>query len=149
MRFIKQICLGIFGLILIQLVTFYTIGKNSLIDKIGEHYETFVFDYGDNHFDNVGIISNLEITNDEARTNFVKFKESNVFLCNDFVASSELKKTKDFYIYHILYESQNPFWINKVYEYELVNEFGATWESEYIWALYKWILIEKNNTGIS
>tara|TARA_R110002072_G_scaffold164949_1_gene318021 strand:+ start:1131 stop:1385 length:255 start_codon:yes stop_codon:yes gene_type:complete len=80
---------------------------------------------------------------------FSEFRTYNLKICTSTSDCSDLQETNYFYFYFFDFETKNPFTVNLINEGEWAKEFGASWDSKYIWIVYKWILIEKTNTGIS
>ena len=146
---LKKIGIAILLLIAIQTVTFYSIGVSSLVKEIGRNYESYVLQYEENEFNEIGVISELNLTKEQVREYFNEFESYNLKICTSMSDCSDLLETDYFYLYGFDFETKNPFTINLINEGELAKEYGASWDSKYIWIIYKWILIEKINTGIS
>ena len=146
---LKKIGVAILVLITIQTVTFYTIGVSSLVKEIGRNYESYVLQYEENEFKDITVISELNPTKEQVIEYFSKFKPYNLEVCTSISDCSDLRKTDFFYLYGFDFETKNPFTINLINEGESAKEYAATWDSKYIWIVYKWILIEKVNTGVS
>jgi len=146
---LKKIGVAIIILMFIQIVTFYTIAESSLVMEIGSNYESYVLQFEENEFKDIGVISELNLTKEQVIENFKEFEPNKIKICKSKSDCSNLRETYYFYLYAFDFETKNPFIINVINESELAKEYGASWESKYIWIIYKWILVEKTNTGIS
>jgi hypothetical protein len=146
---LKRIGFAVLVLIAIQTVTFYAIGESSLVKEIGNNYESYVLQYEENEFKDIGVISELNPTMEQVTEYFSEFEPYNLKICTSISDCSDLRETDYFYLYWFDFETKNPFTINLINEGEFAKEYGASWDSKYIWIIYKWILIEKTNTGIS
>lgn len=146
---LKKIGITILALLVIQTVTFYTIGVSSLVKEIGRNYESYVLQYKDNEFNDIGIISELNPTKEQVIAYFKEFEPYNLKICTSIPDCSNLRESDYFYLYKFDFKTKNPFTINLIIESESAKEYGANWDSKYIWIFYKWILIEKTNSGIS
>jgi len=144
----KKIIFPLYILLFIQYSTYYFIAEKSLIKAIGRHYETYVFDYMDNEYDNIVFISKLPISPSVIQTHFLKFKNRTVRTCIIY-DDCDFSRVGDFYNYIIDAKMWHPFAQHKVVETEFADSFGADWRSEYIWVLFHWVLIEKENIGVS
>ena len=149
MIFLKRIGIVILILFTIQTITFYTIAESSLIKNIGNNYESYFLQYNENDFKQIGVISELNPSQEQVIEYFSEFKAYNLKICTSVSDCSELQESNDYYLYYFEFETKNPFSINLINEGEIAREYGAIWESKYIWIIYKWVLIEKINTGIS
>jgi len=149
MILLKKIGITILILIAIQTVSFYTIGVSSLVKEIGRNYKSYVLHYEENEFKEIGVISELNPTKEQVLAYFNEFEPYNLNIYTSINDCTHLRVTEYFYIYVFNFETKNPFTINLINEGEFAKEYGASWESKYIWIFYKWILIEKTNTGIS
>lgn len=147
MKIIYKIGATLILLLCIQLITFYTISQRALVEEIGRHYESYYIGY--NTVNNIGIITDFQLEPLLIRENFKDFEGINIQFCQSISACETLRETDDFYFYIFNLETQHPFFINQVIEGEMGQQFGASWKSKYIWVLYKWVLIEKHNSGIS
>lgn len=146
---LKRIGIVILVIASIQIVTFYSISENSLIKELGKNYESYVLQYNKNDFKNIGVISKLNPRKELVKKYFKAFKPYNLKICISYSDCSNLRKKNNFYLYFFDFETKNPFTTNTITEGEFAKDFGAGWQSKYIWILYKWILIEKKITGIS
>lgn len=149
MILLKRIGILMLAVIVIQTITFYTIGESSLVKEIGSNYESYVLQYKENKLKDIGIVSELNPTKIQVVKYFREFEHYNLKICKSASDCSDLLETDYFYLYCFDFETKNPFKINLINEGEFAKEYGATWNSKYIWIIYKWILIEKTNTGIS
>jgi len=149
MVLLKKIGIAILALIVIQTSTFYTIGENSLVRAIGDNYESYVLQLGDNLFIDIGVISKINLTKKQVSKYFSQFAPYNLKVCKSLSECSDLRETDTYYLYLFDFKTKNPFTINLIGEGEFAKEYGASWESRYIWVFFTWILIEKVNTGIS
>lgn len=149
MSLLKKTGTVILFVIAIQTITFYTIGVGSIAEQIGENYESYVLDYEENEFEDIGVISQLNPSKEQVVAYFNKFKKYELKICTSTLDCSDLLKTDNGYLYWFDFETKHPFTINIIREAEAATEYGASWDSEYIWIICKWILIDKTNTGIS
>ena len=149
MKKVKRIALFLLALALLQTLTFYIVGQDSLVKEIGKHYETFVLNEEGNIFKDVGLISEMEMSRPQIEENFPDFTPYNLVLCQSISDCSEIRNTSTFYIYYFENETNHPFAVNLIHESEMAYAFGANWESKYVWVLFTWILLEKANTGIA
>lgn len=149
MKILKSILLLILSAFLIQIITYFTISKNKLIEQIGLNYESTVLFAKGNSFDEFYIVSELITTEYQITIFFKKLKNIKFDFCESLENCPDLKKSEYFYHYLVGNLNKNPFMINKIYETELAKNHAASWESEYFWVLFKWVLIEKRMTGIS
>ncbi|MFT5723751.1 MAG: hypothetical protein ACI9JN_000868 [Bacteroidia bacterium] len=146
---LKRIGVSILVLIVIHSITFYMIGERSLIKEVRSNYESYVLQYEENEFKDIGVFSKLNPTKAQVLAYFDEFEPYNVKICTSISDCSDLRKSDNFYLYWFDLETKGPFTINLVKEEELAEEYIASWDSKYIWIICKWILIEKTNTGIS
>jgi hypothetical protein len=146
---LKRIGIVLIVLITIQTITFYTISESFLVKEIGSNYESYVLQFEENKIKDIGVISELELTKEKVIESFKEFEPYNLTICKSIFDCSDLQETEFFYLYWFDFETKNPFTINSINEGEFAKEYGAGWDSKYIWIIYKWILIEKKNTGIS
>ncbi len=149
MKKLKTILLIILSVFLIQIITYYTISKNKLIEQIGLNYESTVLFEKGNYFDEFYVVSELITKEYQITKYFKKFEDIKFETCVSAENCPNLRKSENFYHYFVGNLNKNPFVINKIGETELAKEYGASWESEYIWIIFKWVLIEKRMTGIS
>lgn len=149
MTILKNISTGVLMLIFVQLFTFYTISESYLIDVLGENHESYVLNYGNNAFKDIEFLTELDLTSEQIKESFKDFKDYDIRICEVMSDCSGQRKSEDFYLYMLDIEREGPLFVNIIIEGEMAKEFGACWHSKYIWVLYKWILIEKKNTGIS
>lgn len=147
MKIMYKIGATLILLVFTQLITFYTISQRALVEEIGRHYESYYIGY--NTVNNVGIITDFQLEPQHIREHFKAFERYNIQFCPSVSACETLRETDDFYFYSFNLETQHPFFVNQVIEGEMGEQFGAAWNSKYIWVLYKWVLIEKYNSGIS
>ncbi|GAA5021982.1 hypothetical protein GCM10011506_01820 [Marivirga lumbricoides] len=146
---LKRIGIVLIVLITIQTITFYTIGESFLVKEIGSNYESYILQFEENEFKDIGVISELVLTKEKVLECFNEFEPYNLKICKSISDCSDLRETDFFYLYWFDFEYKNPFTINLINEGEFAKEYGAGWDSKYIWIIYKWVLIEKTNTGIS
>ena len=139
---------SILMIILVQVCSFYTISDRRLIEQIGLNYETNLIFEKENNL-KIGFVSKMDLTEKQIQNNFSKFRNRKIKICKTQQECTGLKGSEEFYIYWFNSKIKNPFWINKIEEGEFAEFFGASWESEYIWVIYKWVFIEKESTGIS
>ena len=117
--------------------------------KSRRNYESYVLEYEENEFKDIGLISELNPTKERVIAHFKEFKSYNLKVCTSLSDCSDLLETDYYYLYGFDFETKNPFTINVINEAEAAKAYGANWNSKYIWILFKWILVEKTNTGIS
>lgn len=149
MRYLKIIGLFISCICMIQTLTYFTISQNSLIKGIGKNYETFVFEYAENIITDVHIISTMNPSKRQIEENFNVFNSYNFEICEQISTCSYDSNSDYFYLYSFYNNTKNPFTINIIREGEMAKEFGAAWESKYVWILFRWILLDKRNTSVS
>lgn len=148
MTILKRIGIGIFILAAIQAITFYAVGEKSLIQEVARNHESYVLPYPENHFDNIGVVSNLNPSSRQLN-DFKLLASQELKICKQYLECKGLEETENFYIYCFDLQSKNPFYVNSVKEHELADEFGAWWTSRYVWVLFKWVLIEKVDEGVT
>lgn len=149
MSIINRIGIGMLILISFQIFTFYTISKDLLIKEIGRNYQSYVLTYENNEFRNLGMISSSTLSKKEVLESFKEFKPLNLTFCSSISDCTRTLDLDSLYLYGCDIEIRNPFYINLIKEVEYAKQYGASWDSKYIWVICKWILIEKTNTGIS
>ncbi|NMM50811.1 hypothetical protein [Marinigracilibium pacificum] len=131
------------------MLTFYTIADKYLVNELGKYHESYVLNYKGNEFENIGIITEFELSKEQFEESFHVFKLMNLRFCTSINDCNELYKTDTFFFYIFDVKSRNPFGVNIISESEMAKFYGANWESKYIWVICKWVLLEKENTGIS
>jgi|GEM_PF-5169351 len=146
---IKYLTIIILILIVVQISTFYTISNSFLIKEIGRNHESYVLEYEENDFRYFAILTKFDLSENQIQTYFSQLNGYNVSVCKSYSECDYLRKFGNFYLYWFEHKIKHPFNINLINEAEAAEEYGATWESKYIWIIYKWYLIEKVNTGIS
>ncbi|PCJ65585.1 MAG: hypothetical protein COA58_09245 [Bacteroidetes bacterium] len=151
MKALKTTLITILTLVLIQAISFYAIAEKLLVKEIGENFESFVLPYNDLQLDEIGIVSNLDLTSDQIKESFITLERyaNTIRSCKTFSECIDLARIDEHYLYGFSWEKRNPFLSNIVVEGEKAKEFGASWESKYVWVLFKWVLLDKENTGIS
>lgn len=149
MGIIKKITVFILILLSIQSITYYTLSKRLLVNKLGRNFISYILHIEDNKFNSIGVISNINLTEEAVLNHFIEFASYSLKVCDRLKGCAEVKETKNYYLYFIDSKTNNPFAINIVIEGESAKEYGAGFESKYIWVLFRWILLEKINTGIS
>jgi hypothetical protein len=130
----------------IQSVTYYTISGRKLIKATGKNYDTFVLDR--NRFTGITFVTNSKVEPQSIKKNFALFQSYDVEISGDY-ENPFTPISEERYEYIIKNKTRNPFVINDVWEMEHAPYYGASWESEYIWILFDWMLIKKENKGIS
>lgn len=148
MKYLRIGFISVLFLITLQSITFYTIADDQLVGALGENYESFVYGYQENQFDHIVIISKTNPGSDRILEAFPEFRSHALTVCKSQEKCSNIK-TGEFYLYHFDYTFKTPFFINVINESEMAHEYGASWSSQYVWVFYKWILVNKKNTGIS
>lgn len=146
----KSILRGVLYVLLIlgaiQSVTYYTISGRKLIKATGKNYETFVLDR--NTFTGITFVTNIKVEPQSIKKNFAEFQSYDVVISEDY-ENPFAPVSAERYEYIIKKETKNPFGIHNIWEMEHAPYYGASWESEYIWVLFDWVLIKKENKGIS
>ncbi|MFT5265763.1 MAG: hypothetical protein ACI8YQ_004520 [Polaribacter sp.] len=148
MKFLKHISVLFFSLILIQCITFHKLAKTQLLKSLAENYETNIFDFNNNQFDNIHFVSELPLTTSQIQKYFKLFNNKKITCCKSFKDCPHAR-IGNFYIYGIFLESDLPFSFVTISEIEFAESFGSDWESTYVWILFKWHFIEKVSKGIS
>ncbi|MGB0868909.1 MAG: hypothetical protein ACPGSD_04860 [Flavobacteriales bacterium] len=149
MKILKRVSVVIVSLLVFHTITFYTISDCYLVREVGRNYESYFLGFEGNEFNNIGVISKMNLKKEIIKENFKSFRLHKIQVCTSITDCKNLRKTDSFYLYLFNIENRNPFKVNALIEGELADGFGASWESKYIWFLWKWILLEKTNTGIS
>lgn len=149
MKGIKKTAFVISGLILIQVLTFYTIGESSIIEQVGENHESFVLNYPENKFTDIAVVSKIKPSLEKVKTHFNQLNPYDIKIYSSLADCSDFKKKDSLYLYSFDFINKSPFTINTLKEAEFSKGYGASWNSKYIWVLFRWVLIEKSNTGIS
>lgn len=149
MKGIKKFGIFILVLISFQTISFYAVSNSLIVKQIGENYESFVIDHAENDFIILGFVSGLNPGTEQIKQCFPKFESYQIVGCTTLADCSSIRENDNFYIYGFDFNSRNPFVTHKIIEFEFAKEFGAIWESKYIWVFYRWVLLEKINTGIS
>jgi hypothetical protein len=142
----KIIAISAIGLAALQFCTFHLFAKWAIIKPIGENFETYLLEL--NQFEKTIVIADYDYAPEDLTKHFIHLKN----LPNDFYTTdSYVHKTIDSvtHCYSFTFNKFNAFGFSEVYEAELAKEFGADWKSKYIWVIYKWILIEKVDIGVS
>lgn len=142
----KIVLFAVLFLALVQTITYYTIAKSSLIRVAGKNFQSFVLDQ--NTFTGITFVTQYNINQELVKKRFSSFEDYDIIISSDFVnVFAPINANR--YEYVIKNESNNPFGMNQIKELEHAPEFVASFESKYIWILFYWVLIEKENTGIS
>ncbi len=149
MKFIKGLCLIIVLGIGVQIFSYLVFGKRQLVNHVGDNYKSMILDYKENQFDEFFFINNLDVSNEQVKKYFKLFKNRTVEICPSLEACPNARRSDSFYNYFIEEEVEIPFLRSKIIESEMAFQFAATWKSRYVWVFYKWILIDKEMTGIS
>ncbi|MEP0266009.1 hypothetical protein [Dokdonia sp.] len=138
-------------LVCIQCTTYYLFGKKNIIYPIGKHYETFVF-FSENEFEEIFVGANAPLEEEKVVASFPIFAAYKLELCealpNKCIEEYDWNK-KGRYHYFFEIKTGGVFAIHTIAEFEHATQYGASWESHYVWVLFKWILIKKENRGIS
>ncbi len=144
--FFKMGLLLFVSLSAIQTITYYSVSETRLLHAVGENYESYVLE--NNSFEGVTVVTDLKVNTSAILENFELFNNYEVQLSNDF-ENPFATIGEQRYEYLIKYESRHPFGINYILETEHAPQYGARWNSCYIWVLFDWVLIKKENKGIS
>ena len=134
------------ALVLVQSISFYTIGDVQLLRASSKNYADYMLIH--NTFSGITLVSDLDLDVEVVKKNFKQFGEYDVTLSDDF-ENPFAPIPENRYEYIIKNETKNPFKINNILEIEHAPEYGASFKSSYIWILFDWVLIKKENTGIS
>ena len=145
-RILRIVSFVALALVLVQSLSFYAIGDIRLLNATGKNYKTFVLNQ--NTFSGITLVSDLDLDVEVVKKNFKQFGEYDVALSDDF-ENPFAPIPENRYEYIIKNETKNPFKINNILEIEHAPEYGASFKSSYIWILFDWVLIKKENTGIS
>lgn len=138
-------------IVCIQFATYYLFAKKSIICPIGKHYETYVL-FSGNGFEEVIVGANVPLDKDKINYSSPIFEEYRLRLCKGFpekcLEDPDWSK-KGTYHYFIEIKTDGAFAIHTIAEFEHAPEYGARWESLYVWVLFKRVLISKEYKGIS
>ena len=149
MKFINRLGFIFLAILSIQTITYFAIGKTLLIQEIGTNYESSALDIEANVIHNLGIFSELQPTKKQIQDNFELVSSFNYTICKTESEFRDTRTKEHYFLYYFNNTTRNPFSINLIDEYEGGYEYGASWESKYIWLFYKWVLLEKYSTGMS
>ncbi|KXX71260.1 hypothetical protein AVL50_09390 [Flammeovirga sp. SJP92] len=136
---------------ILQTITFYTIAPKTILNQVGKNYISYILEYMDNDEVSIAVVSNLNATSVEIKEEILPFQPYSTDILSLETKGDVMGLLHQGYtlIYLLEFDGSHPFFINTIHEAEAAKEYGAGWESKYIWVLYQWILIEKVNTGIS
>jgi len=148
MNIIKKILFITFLLMIVNLLTFYTVGVYTLSGKIVKIHSI------KKPPDNLNIIfihkENIRIKN-KLILNYFKSQGFNTpFIQNIKELSFDQNKRGNFYF--ITIKKKMPFYYivdENIFYNESYPAFIQVWESKYIWFFYKWVLVKKKQTVIS
>lgn len=133
-------------LLLSYYLTFLIFGKSTFVDEIAsENNSTY------EHFkwtEKISVVSNVEFDKIEHIGQQIAGDslQINYLIINAKKFPSEVFE-KDFYNYILLFDSYSP-WIDLT-EGEKIEEYGAFWNRQYVWAFFCWIQIKETSLGIS
>lgn len=134
----------------LNIITYFIFGWNNQFISIISNESIYEL----NKFDalNIVLISNRK-NNHNSNKILKYFKEKGCALPTILFAKKiNIKKQKRKYNYYVIVNSNNPFYTKVTEIVHVDNEvlpFYQTWKSSYVWFFYKWVLIKKEQTGIS
>jgi len=115
-NFLKPI-FGLFlSLVLFQYLSFQTLAKSQLPKNLGKNYETNIFNFKNNQFDNIHFVSELPLTEPQIQKHFKPFKDRKIACCTSF-QSCPKARNDFFYIYGIFIDNESLFSIITIYHY--------------------------------
>lgn len=96
--------------------------------------------------------ANVPLKEEKVIASFPVFEEYKIRLCEALpqkcIDGYDWNK-KGRYQYFFEIKTDGPLAIHTVEEFEHASQYGAAWESVYVWIIYKWVLITKESRGMS
>ena len=146
MKRMLKIGILLMSLILIQILSFEFVGKQTIHSKNFANHKILI-----NHITSIGIYSKNELSKSQRKNIKTNLKENFTKIDfpiknNDYVNNYRLNSDKLGISYNVNFSL---FLFAKVDEEVGTYEYGETWKSEYYWILFRWFRIKRINTGQS
>lgn len=127
-------------------MTFLIFGKSAFVQEIASDNNSTYKLY--KWTDKISIVSNIEfdkieLIGQQITADSLKIK---IITINGTQLTSEVFE-KDTYQYFLIFDRYSP-WIDLT-EGEKIEEYGAFWNRQYVWAFFCWIPIKETSLGIS